>query len=149
MSFKLPATLHVPLLALLAGCSAAGPASDQTGASQTAPISDVAVRASPVVAGRPARVFVMAGFGNNCEPVAAPQITIDQQPAKGAVSFVPGQETTIQTSAQGTCAGHKTTGTGIYYTARAGQTGTDRFSITAKLASGEVATRAFEVRIEE
>jgi hypothetical protein len=94
-------------------------------------------------------VFVLAGFGKWCEPVAAPQITISAPPAKGEVSFVPGQETTIQYSAQGTCIGQKTQGTGIYYTARAGQQGTDRFSISAKLASGETASRTFEVRIAE
>ena len=114
-----------------------------------APTADAAVRSTPVVPGRPARVFILAGFGKRCEPVAAPQITITQPPAKGDVSFVPGQETTIQYSAQGTCIGQKTQGTGIYYTARAGQEGTDRFSIAAKLASGETATRTFEVRIAD
>jgi hypothetical protein len=114
-----------------------------------APTTDAAVRSTPVVAGRPARVFILAGFGKNCEPVAAPQITITHAPAKGDVSFVPGQETTIQYSAQGTCIGQKTQGTGIYYTARTGQTGTDRFAIAAKLASGETAERSFEVRIAE
>ncbi len=107
------------------------------------------MRTTPVVPGRPARVFIFAGFGKRCEPVAAPQITITEPPAKGEVSFVPGQETTIQYSAQGTCIGQKTQGTGIYYTARAGQQGTDRFSIAAKLAGGETATRTFEVRIAE
>jgi hypothetical protein len=110
---------------------------------------DAAVRSTPVVPGRPARVFIFAGFGKRCEPVAAPQITITEPPAKGDVSFVPGQETTIQYSAQGTCIGQKTLGTGIYYTARAGQQGTDRFSIAAKLGTGETATRTFEVRIAE
>ena len=81
--------------------------------------------------------------------VAAPQITITAPPAKGEVTFVPGQETTIQYSAQGTCIGQKTKGTGVYYTARAGQQGTDRFSIAAKLATGETASRTFEVRIAE
>ncbi len=114
-----------------------------------APTSDAAVRSAPVVPGRRARVFVFAGFGTKCEPVAAPQITITAPPAKGDVTFVPGQETTIQASAQGTCIGQKTQGTGVYYTARAGQKGTDRFSVSAKLASGETATRAFEVRIED
>jgi hypothetical protein len=110
---------------------------------------DAAVRSTPVVPGRPARVFIFAGFGKRCEPVAAPQIAITELPAKGDVSFVPGQETTIQSSAQGTCIGQKTQGTGIYYTARRGQEGVDRFSIAAKLASGETATRTFEVRIAE
>jgi hypothetical protein len=53
------------------------------------------------------------------------------------------------TSAQGTCIGQKATGTGVYYTARAGQEGSDRFQVSAKLASGETATRTFEVRIAE
>ena len=101
----------------------------------------------PVVPGRPARVFIFAGLDEKCEPIAAPQITITEPPAKGDVSFVPGQETTMQYSAKGTCVGRKTTGTGIYYTARAGQEGTDRFSVTAKLASGDTATRTFEVTI--
>jgi hypothetical protein len=107
------------------------------------------VRSAPVVPGRRARVFVFAGFGTKCEPVAAPQITITAPPAKGDVTFVPGQETTIQASAQGTCIGQKTQGTGVYYTARAGQKGTDRFSVAAKLGTGETATRTFEVRIED
>lgn len=91
----------------------------------------------------------MAGVGKNCEPVAAPLMSVDEQPAKGDVSFTPGQATTIAASAQGTCIGAKTTGTGIYYTARQGATGTDKFSITAKLASGEITKRTFEVKIAE
>jgi hypothetical protein len=135
----------------VAGCSGIN---SQGGAAPSpgdvpAPTADAAVRSTPVVPGRPARVFIFAGFGKGCEPVAAPHITITQPPAKGDVSFVPGQETTIQYSAQGTCIGQKTQGTGIYYTARPGQEGADRFSIAAKLASGETATRAFEVRIAE
>jgi hypothetical protein len=113
------------------------------------PAADAATRSTPVVPGRPARVFIFAGFGKNCEPVAAPQITVIAPPAKGDVSFVPGQETTIQYSVQGTCIGQKTQGTGVYYTARAGQNGTDTFSLSAKLAGGETATRTFEVRIAE
>jgi hypothetical protein len=81
--------------------------------------------------------------------LTAPQITITELPTKGDVSFVPGQETTIQHSAQGTCIGQKARGTGVYYTARAGQEGVDRFSIAAKLAGGETATRTFEVRIAD
>ena len=139
--------------ALLAGCSSAGPespaADTQPPASQSAqPTTDAATRASPVVAGRPARVFVMAGVDQACKPLPAPQITITHPPAKGDVTFNPGQETTLAATAQGTCVGQKSIGTGIYYTARAGSTGTDQFMIEAKLASGEVATRTFEVRIE-
>ena len=135
-------------LVLMAACSGNGvnpPAPGDT----SAPTIDAATRSSAVVVGRPARVFVMAGVGKNCEPVAAPQITITTPPAKGDVSMKPGQETAITASAQGTCVGQKATGTGIYYTARAGTEGTDRFSVSAKLASGEVSTRTFEVRIEQ
>jgi hypothetical protein len=133
----------------VAGCSGIGTQDGSAPLPADAPTADAAVRSTPVVPGRAARVFVFAGFGDKCEPVAAPQITITAPPAKGEVTFVPGQETTIQYSAQGTCIGQKTKGTGVYYTARAGQQGTDRFSIAAKLASGETASRTFEVRIAE
>ena len=89
--------------------------------------------------GGPARVFVFAGFGDHCEQVPAPQIAVTQAPAKGDLSFVQDQETTIQYSAQGTCIGQTAKGTGIYYTARAGQDGVDRFSVSAKLSTGETA----------
>lgn len=101
------------------------------------------------MAGRPARVFVFAGFGKHCEPVPDPQITVSVPPAKGDVSFQPGQETTIMSSIEGTCIGQKARGTGVYYTARTGSSGTDRFTVSARLASGETATRTFEVRIVE
>ncbi|MGQ0672829.1 MAG: hypothetical protein ACT4N2_08140 [Hyphomicrobium sp.] len=129
------------VLASLAASACAGPA--------LPPNADAAVRTAPVVTGRPARVFVMAGFGKNCEPLTGPNIAVTQPPAKGDVSFVPGQETTVQYAAGGTCAGQRATGTGIYYTARAGQTGTDRFAVEARLSSGEVARREFEVTIAE
>ena len=150
-----PITVAVLALGLLGGCSGIGtqdgsaPLPADTPAAAAAPTADAAVRSTPVVPGRAARVFVFAGFGDKCEPVAAPQITITAPPAKGEVTFVPGQETTIQYSAQGTCIGQKTKGTGVYYTARAGQQGTDRFSIAAKLATGETASRTFEVRIAD
>jgi len=103
----------------------------------------------PVVPGRRARVFIFAGLGDKCEPVAAPEISIAQPPAKGDVTFVSGQETTIQSSAHGTCLGQSATGTGVYYTARTGQQGTDHFAVTAKLASGETVTQTFEVTIAD
>src|ERR1700738_388416 len=116
-----------PVLALggPVGCwrlSAQGGAAPRRGV-VPAPAVDAATRSTPVVPGRPARVFIFAGFGTRCDQVAAPKITIAAPPAKGNVSFVPGQETPIQYSAQGTCVGQKATGTGIYYTARAGQEG--------------------------
>ncbi len=79
----------------------------------------------PVVPGRRARVFIFAGLGDNCEAIAAPEISITQPPGKGDVTFVPGQETMIEYSARGTCVGKKATGTGVYYTARDGAQGTD------------------------
>jgi hypothetical protein len=144
---RVPAAVLALVLAGLAGCSSGGSQVESASLPGNAPIADAAVRSTPVVPGRRARVFIFAGVGNKCEPIAAPQITITEPPAKGDVSFVPDQETTIQSSAKGTCIGTKTKGTGIYYTARAGQDGTDRFSISARLASGETATRTFEVRI--
>jgi hypothetical protein len=138
-------------LAGAAGCSglkSQGAGAPLPGDAPT-PTTDAAVRSSPVVPGRPARVFIFAGFGDHCEQVAAPTITIATPPAKGDLSFVPDQETTIQSSAHGTCIGQAAKGTGIYYTARAGQQGTDHFSVSAKLASGETATRTFQVRIAE
>jgi len=138
---------------LASGCSGVGtdvatPPLAGDGAT-AAPTADAATRSSPVVVGRPARVFVFAGFGAHCEAVSPPQVTVVQPPTKGDITFEPGQETTIVTSAQGTCIGQKAKGTGVYYTARAGSEGTDSFQVSAKLASGETATRSFEVRITE
>ncbi|MFT3729998.1 MAG: hypothetical protein QM780_01045 [Hyphomicrobium sp.] len=135
--------------ASLAGCSGqgAGVAPLQPGTSD-AP-ADVAVRSTPVVPGRRARVFIFAGLGDKCEPLPAPAITITEPPSKGDVTFVPGQETTIEYSAKGTCLGKKATGTGVYYTAREGAEGKDRFAVSAKLASGETVGRTFEVTIAQ
>jgi hypothetical protein len=132
--------------ALLLGCTASPPqnaalAPEQNEANGT--------RTSPVVAGRPARVFIMAAVGKACEQLAPPEIAITQMPAKGDVSFTPGQDTTIATSAQGTCIGTKTKGMGIYYTARAGASGMDAFAIEAKLPTGEMSKRSFTVSIAE
>jgi len=129
------------------GSQSAGPSPNDPAA--LTPTADAAVRSTPVVPGRRARVFVFAGLGDKCETLPAPQVTVTHAPAKGDISFVPGQETTIAASAQGTCTGKQATGTGVYYTARAGQQGTDRFSVTARLATGETATRNFEVHIAE
>lgn len=90
----------------------------------------------------------MAGFGAKCESLPAPNIKVTQPPAKGEVSFEPGQETTVNTSASGTCIGAKVSGTGIYYTARKGETGADTFSIEAELG-GDVTQRTFSVQIVE
>ncbi len=133
----------------MAGCTGAGPNNTSLQPVNAPVTADAAVRSAPVVPGRRARVFIFAGLGEKCEPIAAPEITITEPPSKGDVTFVPGQETTIQYSAQGTCLGRTATGTGVYYTAREGQQGTDRFSVSAKLASGEIANRTFQVTIAE
>lgn len=141
------AGIWISLIVMVTGCSGQ---SGQTPALQSAGetiTNDAAVRTSPVVAGRRARVFIFAGLGDKCELLAAPQVSVTAPPAKGDISFVPDQETMIQASAKGTCLGQKARGTGVYYTARAGEAGTDRFSVTARLASGETVTRSFEVTI--
>lgn len=107
-------------------------------------------RGTPVVPGRPGRVFIMAAFSpKDCRPMGDPQMTIDNPPKQGDVSFKPGQETTIQYSLTGKCTGQRVPGTGIYYTARAGATGTDSFSVSARMPDGTTATRAFNVRIAQ
>ena len=148
---RLPAALLALALVGVAGCSGLSSHGGSAGlpGATDAPTADAAVRSTPVVPGRPARVFIFAGFGDSCEPVPPPQITVTAAPAKGDLSFKPGQETTIKSSAKGTCIGQTAKGTGIYYTARAGQVGTDRFSVAARLASGETASRTFEVHIAE
>lgn len=151
------ATLALVLVAA-AGCSGANQQSASTGLPAGAPLpaheqssadQEPVVRSRPVVPGRPARVFIFAGFGDHCEPVASPEFTVTTQPTKGDVSFVPGQKTVIKTSAKGTCLGKTTTGTGIYYTAREGQEGSDRFAVLAKLPGGDTTTRTFEVNIAQ
>lgn len=132
---------------LLAACSSA-PAPVAVPPSDL-PTQDAATRTMPVVAGRPARVFVFAGWDAACASTAAPQVTVATAPVQGEVSFRPGQSTSIAASAGGTCAGRTVTGTGVYYTARAGAKGTDRFAVEAKLASGETNRRVFEVTIAE
>lgn len=116
---------------------------------EASPTMDAATRTAPVVVGRPARVFVFAGWDAACQPLAPPEITITAAPAQGDISFRTGQETAIAASASGTCGGKKVSGTGVYYTARAGAAGTDRFALQARLASGETSSRTFEVRIVE
>ena len=131
----------------LEGCSGQTP--NLAALQPAAGATDTAVRSEPVVPGRRARVFIFAGLGDKCEPLPAPEVSVVVPPSKGDIAFVPGQETTIQYSAKGTCLGQKATGTAVYYTAWVAAQGVDRFSITAKLASGETVTRSFEVAIAE
>jgi hypothetical protein len=106
-------------------------------------------RTARVVPERPARVFVMAGFDDACRALPPATIAIDQPPTQGRVSLREGQDVVIQSSERGSCIGARVTGTGIYYTARAGATGRDTFAISARLASGELMTRSFTVQIAD
>lgn len=130
------------------GCSSTPNAPIQTSAVATPPVTEP-VRGTPIVPGRPARLYVMAGFREaDCGPLT-PEIKVTVPPAKGEVSLRPNQGTTIQHSASGRCLGRQITGTGIYYTATKGQTGADRFTITATPPNGSPVTRIFNVTIVE
>ncbi len=148
---KTPNPFAVCLIFLaLAACSSAGPdAQPEASTTQSAPTQDAATRSTPLVVGRPGRVFVFAGAGKSCEPLPAPELTMTRLPTKGDISFVLGQDTVIAASTQGICVGAKAKGTGVYYTARAGMSGTDTFAIAARTASGETTTRNFQVTITE
>ncbi len=104
-------------------------------------------RTAKVVPERPARVFIMAAYDEQCRSLPAPAIAVEQAPGKGSISFRPGQGTTIQASSSGACAGAKVEGTGIYYTAAKGQSGTDTFTIRASLPDGKSTSRTFTVEI--
>lgn len=104
------------------------------------------VRAVPE---RPTRVFIMAAFDEECRSLPAPAITVTVPPKKGAVQFREGQSTTVQFSATGKCIGKPVTGTGIYYAAKADASGEDTFTISAKGATGETATRTFLMFISD
>jgi hypothetical protein len=110
---------------------------------------DAATRASPVVVGRPARVFVYVALGPKCEPLAAPAIRVVTPPEHGEVALREGQQTTIAAASSSACVGRTASGTGIYYTARRGAGGSDRFTVEARAADGTVQSRTFEVRIEQ
>lgn len=107
------------------------------------------VRTSPIVPGRAARVFIFAGVDASCQPLPVPDVVVTKAPAKGDVTLKPGQETKLAASVGGTCLGAKATGTGVYYTARPGSSGSDSFTVTATLGSGESMTRDFTVEIAE
>lgn len=98
---------------------------------------------------RPTRVFIMAAFDDNCRSLPAPETTITEAPKKGAVQFREGQSTTVQFSATGKCVGKPVTGTGIYYAAKADASGEDTFTISAKSATGEIATRTFRMFVSD
>lgn len=136
----------LPLLAV-AGCMpAAGPAEPLGVAG--AVTKDTATRTTPVVPGRPARVFVYAALGEGCKPLPAPVVRITLPPVQGEVSFREGQQTALASAGGSACAGRSATGTGVYYTAREGAAGSDRFTVEAEASDGTRQSRSFEVRIE-
>lgn len=104
---------------------------------------------SRVSPGKSTRVYVMAAFDAQCRPVPAPQIVVTVPPAKGSVSFREGQTTTVQSSLTGNCIGQRVSGTGVYYTAGENAAGEDKFAIEARLSTGEVAGRSFQMFISD
>lgn len=109
---------------------------------------DTATRTMPVVAGRPARVFVYAALGEACKPLPAPVVRVVAPPSQGEVSFREGQQTTLVSNGSSACSGRSATGTGVYYTARDGAAGSDRFTVEARASDGTMQSRTFEVRTE-
>ncbi len=139
------------LAALASGLSVAGCSSQPTPKLEPgSPAATVgAKRSRPVVAERPARMYIWAGFSEkDCRAVTS-KFAVTQAPTKGTVSFRPNQPTKIQHSGSGKCIGTRLAGTGIYYTAHKGQSGSDQFSVTATPPSGQTVTKSFQVEIVE
>ena len=145
MLLKVICVLSGPALVLLTACS--GAPIPAVVANSGPPTQDAATRTMPVVPGRPARVFVFAAWDTACAQLAAPEVKVASPPAQGEITFRPGQQSTIAASAGGTCGGRTVSGTGVYYTAREGASGTDRFTVKARLPTGETNRRVFEVTI--
>ena len=133
---------------LISGCSSLPSVPVTTGAIPDAAVSGP-VRGTPVVAGRPARMFIWAGFREKDCAALTPTFTLAQAAARGDVTFQPNQTTMIRHSNSGNCIGTSLPGTGIYYTARAGETGDDTFSVVATTPDGITATKTFSVRVIE
>ncbi|MEZ5856337.1 MAG: hypothetical protein R3D67_16875 [Hyphomicrobiaceae bacterium] len=134
-----------PIVAIMMAITVGACAQSQSLAIQTSSVpagaKAEAVRGTPVVSGRPARVYIMAGFKEaDCSPIN-PTLQVSQPPKKGTVTFKPGQTTTIQHSGSGKCMGAKLQGTGIYYTAAPGASGPDSFVISATTGTGAPTTR--------
>jgi hypothetical protein len=106
------------------------------------------VRTEKVVPERPARVFVMAGMDSDCRSLSPVVITVTQEPKQGRVSLRENQQSQIQYSVTGKCAGARAIGTGIYYTALAGAKGGDSFTVDVRLGSLST-TRTFEVQVAD
>lgn len=130
--------LSIPLALVIATTPLAFAIAQETAAGMTRAVPD-----------RPTRVFIMAAFDDACRSLPAPPIEITEPPKKGTVQFRPGQSTTVQVTATGKCKGAAVTGTGIYYAARADASGEDRFTISVRSSTGEIATRTFQMFISE
>ncbi len=130
--------LSIPLALVIATTPLAFAIAQETPAGMTRAVPD-----------RPTRVFIMAAFDDACRSLPAPPIEITEPPKKGTVQFRPGQSTTVQVTATGKCKGAAVTGTGIYYAARADASGEDRFTISVRSSTGEIATRTFQMFISE
>ena len=136
---------------VMVGACASAPPILQTSAvpSPAATKPEAPVRGTPVVTGRPARMYVMVGFKEaDCAPLQ-PALAIVTPPTKGEVTFRPNQTTTVMHSVSGKCTGSRMPGTGIYYTARPGTSGPDSFTVSATTGSGPPSVRTYHVRIVE
>ena len=147
--------LIAPIVCVALSACAGGPTAPLQTATLAAPATaaikpageTAGVRGTPVVAERPARMYVMAGFKEaDCSPVV-PRLSLAKPPSKGQITFRPNQSTTIQHSGSGKCTGKILPGTGIYYTARKGAVGDDNFTVTASTGTDAPTTRTFQVRI--
>ncbi len=136
MIWRSKVALHGLIAMAVLGAGAASAQEAQRGATRVSP-------------GGTTRVYVMAGFDGQCKPTPPATIIIDAAPVKGTVSLREGQAIVVQQSVSGSCVGSRVTGTGIYYTAKPDGQGADSFSITARLASGETATRTFHLNISD
>lgn len=133
---------------LIAGCSSLPSVPITTGAIPKTAATE-RVRGTPVVAGRPARMYIWAGFREKDCAALTPTFAVAQAPARGEVTFQANQPTMIRHSSSGKCIGTSLQGTGIYYTARAGETGDDTFSVIATTPDGGKATKTFNVQVVE
>jgi hypothetical protein len=119
------------------------------GISGSAVAQDERLTGTRVSPGGTTRVYVMAAFDSQCNTTGAAVIDIVTPPAQGTVSLRPNQSTTIMASLSGKCIGARVQGTGIYYVANAKAAGRDTFSIRARLGTGEVVDKSFQLRIED
>ncbi|HRD77510.1 MAG TPA: hypothetical protein PK264_16510 [Hyphomicrobiaceae bacterium] len=100
-----------------------------------------------VAAGKTKLVFVVAGFDTECRSTTLPVVSVDAPAAKGKVVLKAGETTTVQYSLSGRCIGAKVQGVAIYYVAADDAVGADAFSISARMPTGEIATRMFNLHI--